>query len=264
MLADSPVLFHCLLPVAGFVVGVFGSFTGLGGAIIMVPALANVFGLPYNMAIGCNLASMAGMAVTGLVRHYRLGHVRLALALNFMAGSIPGAYLGRELLHLLGARYGLEGHLKTAINTFFMGVLVISLAMIALRYYRSRRNGGAAPEAKPPRIQGRMAGRVTVGLAGLAAGLLAGLLSVGGGLIAVPVLAGLLGVPVQIAVGTSMFQMAPMAVSGTLASLGTPDLDWTVIALLFVGSLPGASLGPVLLNRLVKPPPRPGPEGPIV
>ena len=46
MLNDSMILFYPLLSVVGFAVGVFGSFSGLGGAIVLTPVLTTVFGLP--------------------------------------------------------------------------------------------------------------------------------------------------------------------------------------------------------------------------
>jgi len=45
---EAPAWLWALLPAAGFLVGVFGSFTGLGGAILLTPVLVHVFGLPYD------------------------------------------------------------------------------------------------------------------------------------------------------------------------------------------------------------------------
>lgn len=124
-----------------------------------------------------------------------------------------------------------------------------------VRFLRRRRAaaGDTAPRNSRPALLKRRWGRAAAVFAGgFCAGLLAGLLAIGGGLVAVPVLAGLLGVPIASAVGTSVFQIVFTAAAGTWASLGKTELDWTVIGLLLVGSIPGAMTGPWLLKRTVE------------
>ncbi len=253
MLAESPALFYALLPVAGFAIGVFGSFTGLGGAIILTPALAMVFGLPYNTAVGCALAQMVGMAGVGLVRHYRLGHVDARLAINFLCGSIPGAVLGRMALREASAVYGMDGGLTVVFNVFYVSVIVAGIVSMVVKLARGWRRRGEqqTQAAKPARLTNPASRAAAVFAGGLGAGLLAGFFAIGGGIVTVPVLVSLLGVRVELAIGTSILQMIPMAAAGTVASWGSEDLNWTVIGLLLMGSLPGATLGPWLLQRVV-------------
>lgn len=240
------------MPVVGFVVGVFSSFTGLGGAMILTPTLSMLFGLSYPTAISCTVAQMVGMSASGLWRHWRLGHVDGKLALNFLGGSVPGAVLGRLLLQRLDARFGGGGRLRVAFHLIFGIILVAGAAGMlvkAIRWSRRRRGGESRPSSRP-RLQAPVGRALAVGASGLLAGLLAGLLSLGGGVVTVPVLVALLGVPVTVAVGTSVFQMSLMAVAATLVSVRGHELDWQVILLLLVGSVPGAALGPLLLGRV--------------
>ncbi len=256
MIGNDTWLFHALLPVLGFVVGVFGSFTGLGGSIIMIPALTFGFDVPYNTAIGSTLAQMAGMALTGLIRHYKLGHVDVSLALNYLAGSIPGAAVGRRALQELHRRFGDGGPFETVLDGIYLLLLAgasMALVLRLVRYLKSRRHGQGenAISRGPASILNSGASRAVALIAGgFLAGFLSGLLAIGGGIVTVPFLAGILGTPIQTAVGTSVFQIVPMAASATFVSMGTSDLDWTLIGLLLVGSLPGAYLGPWLLGRV--------------
>ncbi|TET31765.1 MAG: sulfite exporter TauE/SafE family protein [Planctomycetota bacterium] len=250
MLNDWPILFHSMLPVLGFFVGVFGSSTGLGGTIILTPLLATVFGLPYNTAIGTALAQMIGMSLSGLIRHYRLGNVDLKFALNFLVGSLPAAICGRLALQHITIRYGMEENTRLVFNIFYavaVSAAAISMLIKLIRYIRRRRRG----EASKKRLKNPVSRAIVVFVAGAITGFLGGLLALGGGIITLPVLVGIIGVRLETAVGTSVFQMVFMGVAATLTSLGTNDLNWVVIGLLLAGSVPGSLIGPLILNRVV-------------
>ncbi len=249
---DLP-LSHAFLPLVGFLVGFFGSFAGLGGGFILVPTLARIFGVPYATAVACTLAQMVGMALSGLIRHWQLGHVDRKLAVNFLAGSLPGALLGREVLHALTSRYGFAGGLNLFFDlSYGIGVTAAAVAMLVklVRYLKRRER--PTEKLRNPLLERRWSRRLSVFGVGLAAGFFAGLYAIGGGVVAVPVLTVALGVSVPTAVGTSMFQMVPTAIAATLVSLGTEQLEWPVIGLLMLGSVPGGAAGPWLLNRVVR------------
>jgi uncharacterized membrane protein YfcA len=83
-------------------------------------------------------------------------------------------------------------------------------------------------------------------LYGLATGLLTGLLGVGGGFIVVPVLTLVAGLPIRLAIGTSLLVIALNCASGILGFVGKVPIDW-LLALVFslasmVGSVVGANL----------------------
>lgn len=246
-----------LLVLTGLTVGFMGSFSGLGGAIVLTPVLAIGFGLPYHTAIGCTVAQTIGMSAVAMLRHHRLGHLDLPLAANFIAGSVPGAMAGRWFLQRLNDAYGSAPWLRASFNVLYVGLLVAGAILVIARVMR-RRVAHPVPsgsetdtgEEGPVRMDATLLRRLTVWIAGILAGGLAGLLAIGGGLVAVPVLNGLLAVPITTAVGTSILQMVFTTTAATFVSVGTSDLDLRVIALLLLGSLPGAALGPWLLHRL--------------
>ncbi len=252
MLTQYPSLAYPLLVVVGCAVATMGSFSGLGGALVLTPVLAIGFGLPYHTAIGCTVAQTIGMSAIAVLRHYRLGHMDWSLAANFMVGSIPGAILGRLALQHLNEVYGSAPRLRIACHVFYISVLVAGAIVIAVRLTRTRRGVAAQPvsneEVTPAKVT--MMRRLIVGAAGTLAGGLAGLLAIGGGLVAVPVLSGLLAVPITTAVGTSILQMVVTTTAATIVSLGTTDLDGRVIGCLLLGAVPGATAGPWLLHRL--------------
>jgi uncharacterized membrane protein YfcA len=77
--------------------------------------------------------------------------------------------------------------------------------------------------------------------AALLVGLLTGLFGVGGGFLIIPALVLLLGVPMPIAVGSSLAIIVANSVTGTLSHLGGADIDWTVAAT-FAGTAIACSL----------------------
>ncbi len=80
-------------------------------------------------------------------------------------------------------------------------------------------------------------------LAGLGAGFVSGLLGVGGGIILVPVLSAVLGMPLKRALGTSLVIITALVVPGTIVHAALGHIDWAIFAVLTVGVVPGARLG---------------------
>lgn len=75
---------------AGFISGTLG----VGGGIILVPALIVLFDLSAHKAIGISLAIIVPTALVGALRHYYSGNVDLQLALPIIAGGLIGGYVG--------------------------------------------------------------------------------------------------------------------------------------------------------------------------
>ena len=83
----------------------------------------------------------------------------------------------------------------------------------------------------------------TLASVGVIAGLLSGLLGIGGGIVIVPALAGMLGMPLKRALGTSLVAVVVLVIPGTVVHAVLGNIDWTVALFLTIGSLPGARLG---------------------
>ncbi len=86
----------------GLVAGVFSGLVGVGGGIILVPAMVFFFGLSQQSAQGTTLALLClPIGLLGALQYYRHGHVELKLvgliALGFLLGSFFGAKLALAL-----------------------------------------------------------------------------------------------------------------------------------------------------------------------
>lgn len=79
------------------VAGLYSGLLGLGGGLIITPALTRFFGQDIKRAIGTSLVAVTVLAVPGTIAHYYLGHVDAGIALALIVGVVPGALLGARV-----------------------------------------------------------------------------------------------------------------------------------------------------------------------
>src|SRR5437899_10229437 len=84
----------------GFVIGILGGFFGVGGSFIAGPAL-RAAGLPWNFAVGTDLAHIVGKSIVAAKKHRALGNVDLKLGFIMAIGTIAGAECGAQLIEVL-------------------------------------------------------------------------------------------------------------------------------------------------------------------
>jgi uncharacterized membrane protein YfcA len=178
---------------AGFTSGLFG----VGGGIVVVPALALLAGFPHKLATGTSLTAIVPISVAGAAGYATAGEVDLPCALVLAVGALAGAVLGTRWLRTVSG---------PALQLAFAGLMVVT----AVRLLAGGEVDGPGRGDLTP---GLVAGLLVLGLA---AGVLAGLLGVGGGIVIVPVLTLLFGLPLVLAKGTSLAVIVPTALVGTL------------------------------------------------
>ena len=211
----------------------------------MIPMLVHIWALSYPLALACTLAQLVGMSFSGVVKHTQLGHVHWPMALTFSVGAVPAAMASRQLLYVMEARWGDEPAFSMGFDVAFAVVIVFAVLTTLWRRRRSRMEGsGDEVDAVPARHK--------LLLTGVASGLTTGMLGLGGGVVAVPVLYGLLRQPLRRAVSTSIVQMLLSGFAATMVTLMVGTIDFRIVALLLLGSAPGAWLGPKLLARLTR------------
>ena len=84
------------------VVGLLVGLTGAGGGALMTPMLILLFGVKPSAAISSDLVAAVLMRPVGSAVHLRKGTVNLRLVGWMVVGSVPMAFVGAYLLHLLG------------------------------------------------------------------------------------------------------------------------------------------------------------------
>jgi hypothetical protein len=84
----------------GLVAGAFSGFMGLGGGILLAPALVYLFGLTQHQAQGTSLAVMIPpITLLAALKYYHSGNVRIDIAVFIAIGFIAGGLAGATMAH---------------------------------------------------------------------------------------------------------------------------------------------------------------------
>lgn len=219
------ILVLALSVVIGLSLGVLGG----GGSILTVPILVYVAGFEAKEAIAASLFVVGVTSAVSVFSHARGGRVMWRTGLIFGAAGMAGAFVGG----LLG------GHIPGQILLIAFAVMMVATSVAMLRGRKKKNDDGAAPVRHELPV-----GRVL--LDGAIVGLVTGLVGAGGGFLVVPALALLGGLPMSVAVGTSLVVIAVKSFAGLAGYLTTVQLDWGitlgVTAAAIVGSLVGSKL----------------------
>lgn len=111
-----------LLMLVGLLAGMLSSMVGIGGGVVIVPALVMIFGMSQKLAQGTSLALMLPpIGILAVMNYYKQGYVDFIIAAVICITFIVGSYLGSKLV--LG--------LDTAIVKKIFAVFMI---IVALKY----------------------------------------------------------------------------------------------------------------------------------
>lgn len=227
---DTP-LDGLLLLLFGIVTGTLSGILGIGGGLLLVPALI-LSGTPTTVA--ATATSLIGVflsASSGSLRNWQAGDLNWQVSLTLAAFGILTAQVGA----IVGDRLP-----DALLSLGFAALLVITIYLMSLR--KRLRHG---PEAKPPTYR-----LVPTAGIGLLAGLLSGLFGVGGGVVMVPLQTLILGEPIKAAVRNSLGAIVLIAASGLFRHALQNNVLWVPGLCLGVGGIVGAQYGARLLPKL--------------
>jgi uncharacterized membrane protein YfcA len=213
-------------------VGVALGLLGGGGSILTVPLLAYVAGMDAKQAIATSLLVVGVTSAVGAVSHARADRVQWRTGLIFGAAGMAGAYVGGVLARFIPGTILLIG----------FAVMMIATALAMLRGRRSPVESAAVQRIPIAKVVGE----------GLVVGLVTGLVGAGGGFLVVPALALLGGLPMPVAVGTSLIVIAMKSFAGLGGYLSNVQIDWTVGLMVAGAAVVGALLG-ARLTAMVNP-----------
>jgi uncharacterized membrane protein YfcA len=238
----------------GIAAGVFGSLLGLGGGVLIVPLLTLGFGLPLREAVGVSLVSVIATsgASAGVYLQRHVANLRLGMTLELFTAS--GALVGALVAFAIPERA-------------LAGLFAILLLYVAATMFRGLRGPSATADAPPdpggvdesppsPTLE-RLSGpgyrvrNLWPGIGGsLFAGLVSALLGVGGGIVKVPVMHLLMGVPLRIATATSNLMIGVTASSSAIIYLIRGGIDPYVAGPTVLGVFVGATVGSRSAHRV--------------
>ncbi len=216
----------------GLGAGFIASLLGIGGGTVIVPLLV-LAGVPIKRAVPASLVAILGTSLGGLFYLARRGLVEYRTALTLETATTLGAALGVWAFGHLGSR---------GLTVVFAAALILSAWGLWLR----RRLPEPGPYRWPPRAS-RLASAL---LASAGAGLLSALLGIGGGVVKVPILILILGMPIKQAVSTSKLMVGITAAVGVAGHALEGRIDWLLAIPLALGTYAGATASSRLLVRL--------------
>ena len=181
------------------------------------------------------------MRPVGAAVHLRKGTVNLRLVGWMTLGSVPMAFAGAYLLHLLGNGPSDQQGVKIALGA----ALLAGAAAMVVRSVMDRKSGPRT--ARVAEVKIRPVPTVLIGMIG---GLIVGMTSVGSGSLMIVLL--LFTYPLLSAgqlVGTDLTQAVPLTAAAALGALAFGHVEFGVTASIIAGSVPAVLIGSMLSSR---------------
>lgn len=227
----EPQLIVLTLALAALV-GISLGLLGGGGSILTVPILTYVLGMPPREAIAASLFIVGVTSAVSMIGHARAGRVRWQMGVLFGVAGMAGAFAG-----------GLIGGLIP--GTALMVLFAIMMIVTATAMIRGRKNGGTDrldPDQPRPVLR--------ILIDGLLVGVATGLVGAGGGFLIVPALNLLGGLPIAIAVGTSLLVISLKSFAGLGGYLFSVQLNWPLVLGFTAAAVVGSFVGVKLAGRI--------------
>ncbi len=233
-----------MIALAAFLSIFIGAAVGLlggGGSILTTPLLVYVLDFTAKEAITASLFVVGVTSLFGLISHARAGRVQWRTGLIFGAAGMTGAFIGGQVgSHLPG--------------TLLLGAFSVMMGVTAVAMIRGRKSIKSAHHKGLPVFR--------IIFDGLVVGLVTGLVGAGGGFLVVPALALLGGLPMPIAIATSLLVVSMKSFAGfagyalqfgngSFVSLNPEtEINWSVTLIVTAGAVIGALIGSHMVGKI--------------
>ncbi len=223
-----------LLVAGGVLAGLLGGYLGLGGGIVIVPWMTFVVGVDLRAAIPASVAAIVVNSISSSAEYLKKDMVDLDLMIVLVVWMTAGNIIGSAV----------SGAVPSEIIQVLFAAVMLYTAVNFLRKTPVRTD-----DVEPDRLKGKKA---IVYLIALGTGIIGAMIGVGGGVIIVPVLYLVLGLPLSVARGTSSFLIGPSTTAAVAVYALNGRLDPVILPPLLVGTIAGGKLGGYL-GTLAKP-----------
>ncbi len=217
------------LPIIGLLAGLVGSLLGLGGGVIVVPALI-LIGFPVKSAVMLSIFVTIATWSMASEKYLRSGLVDFRVAFLLGLGTSLGAFLGSRILTFIPDRV-------------VLALFLLMLAFIGVSNLMARDFSKEDFRLSPPRVIGAFSFM-------LFAGMMSAILGIGAGVFKVFAMDRILRMPYRMATATSMFLIGITASTSALYYGTLPGFSPRTVAFVALGTLLGAFVGSRLMLRL--------------
>lgn len=239
------VILLCIL--IGFLSAFIGSLVGLGGGIIFVPAMLFLYEqfASFSWAnpqaiVGISLVTMIFTGLSSTIAYYQQKLVDVKTGLIFLIGSIPGSVTGSWI----------NTKLNTADFSLYFGILMIiifSLMFIDRNKLNKNKPLQVTKNTRYFELEGETyqynVSYIPAFILSFIVGMLSGLFGIGGGTISVPAMMLFFGIPVKVAVATSMFMIFFISLFSASTHIMLGHIVWAYVIFFVIGSYLGGTVG---------------------
>jgi len=263
---------NAFMPIGlGLAVGLLSGLFGVGGGFLMTPLLI-MMGIPATVAAATDSNQIVAASSSGTYAHWKLGNVDFKMGLYLLAGSLLGGGIGVQAIKLLREMGNADFVIKVTyvLMLGIVGGYMFFESLSALRKDKNTKQTDSIEEQEGEKEKSGLSlflGRLPLQtefvksgvrhsvliplLLGAFVGILAAIMGVGGGFLMVPVMIYLLGMPMHVVVGTSLFLVLFTCVEVTfLQAYTNHTVDFILAVLLLIGSTIGAQAGTFLGRKL--------------
>jgi uncharacterized membrane protein YfcA len=214
-------------------IGVSLGLLGGGGSILTVPILVHVMDVGEKAAIATSLLVVGITSAVAAAQHARAGNVAWGVAIVFAPAGMLGAFLAGLIAQFIPA-------------SLLLVLFALMMATTAVFMWRGCRLPATGLRAGVP--AGQRLGKIF--REGLIVGAVTGLVGAGGGFLVVPALALLGGLPMRLAVGTSLVIIALKSLAGFAGYASHVDIDWGLAAIVTGAAVVGSFAGSALARKV--------------
>jgi uncharacterized membrane protein YfcA len=231
--------------IASVLIGVSLGLIGGGGSILTVPVLVYLFGINPVPATAYSLFIVGATSLAGAVPKYKQGLVSLKTALIFGIPAIAAVYATRAwLVPIIPAEVFTLGDFVVTKSVLLMILFAVLMVFASVSMIRDKKVKEETPQ-KEQKFNYPM-----ILAEGLVVGVLTGLVGAGGGFLIIPALVLFSGLPMKLAVGTSLLIIAAKSLIGFLGDIGHFDIDWKLMVIVTALAIAGIVAGNWLSHKI--------------
>ncbi len=242
------------MEIAGYIASVFMGLSlgmiGGGGSILTVPILVYLFAINPITATAYSLFIVGSTALVGGVSYLKKGEVDLKTGLVFAVPSFIGVYFTRAyVVPSLPDPVFTVGTVIFSKPLLIMLVFAVLMVVASISMIKTKK-----AETKKAELS-LLAKFSLISLEGLVVGGVTGFVGAGGGFLIIPALVVLVGMPMKIAVGTSLFIIAAKSLIGFLGDLQhysniSSEIQWSLLAAITGIAVVGLFMGMFLTKKV--------------
>lgn len=245
------IYFTLFIFIISFFAGLVGAITGLGGGIVLIPALVLLFHVDIHYAMGASLISVMATSSGAAIYYLKCGYTNIRIGMFLETGAVIGAMAGAILVSMLSTSF---------IAILFGAVLFISAYLTSRRKEDIELYKTSHPWAIYLKLDSQYHGDMRENkyrvqhapwalLIMTISGALSGLLGIGSGALKVLAMDQVMKIPYKVSAATSNFIIGITAAVSAGVYLANGYINPPVIFPVLIGVMLGATGGAFILEK---------------